>query len=245
MHAATSSATATPQETPATTRRSGTPRQRGRELNSMRILGAVALAVLLTGAAGASTGLARAAGPTVTAIDLGTLGGNFSEALDMNASGQVVGESATAALEFHAFAWTKAGGMVDLGTLGGTGSVAGAVSPSGQVVGNSRPAGDLDAHAFSWTPKGGMVDLGTLGGDFSTAVDVTPSGQVIGVSSIVPGGPFVPKHAFSWTRTGGMVDLGTLGGDMSLADAVNARGDVAGSSYTTGNAEFHATLWHT
>src|SRR5438046_38156 len=93
-HAATSSATATPQETPATTRRSGTPRQRRRELNSMRILGAVALAVLLTGAAGASTGLARAAGPTVTAIDLGTLGGNFSEALDMNASGQVIGESA-------------------------------------------------------------------------------------------------------------------------------------------------------
>jgi uncharacterized membrane protein len=42
-----------------------------------------------------------------------------------------------------------------------------------------------------------------------------------------------------------MVDLGTLGGSDSLANAVNARGDVAGSSYTTGNAEFHATLWHT
>ena len=115
----------------------------------MRILGAVALAVLLTGAAGASTGLARAAGPTVTAIDLGTLGGNFSEALDMNASGQVVGESATAPFGIHAFSWTQAGGMVDLGTLGGTQSEATAVSAGGQVVGASFTAGG-EFHATLW-----------------------------------------------------------------------------------------------
>ena len=116
----------------------------------MRIFGAVALAVLLTGAAGASTGLARAAGPTVTAIDLGTLGGNFSEALDMNASGQVVGESATAPFGIHAFSWTRAGGMVDLGGLGGTSAVATAVNARGDVIGDSNTAGDAGYHATLW-----------------------------------------------------------------------------------------------
>src|SRR5437588_10711818 len=106
----------------------------------MRIFGAVALAVLLTGAAGASTGLARGAAPTATAIDLGTLGGNFSETLAMNASGQVVGESAAAPFGIHAFSWTQTGGMVDLGTLGGDLSTASAVNARGQVVDANRVA---------------------------------------------------------------------------------------------------------
>ena len=42
----------------------------------MRTFGAVVVAALLIGAGGASTGLARAAGPTATPIDLGTLGGD-------------------------------------------------------------------------------------------------------------------------------------------------------------------------
>src|SRR2546423_7003610 len=79
------------------TRRSGThSRRRGRELTSLRIFGVLAVAALLAGAGGASTGLARAAGPAVTAIDLGTLGGSLSEARALNASGQGGGESAVA-----------------------------------------------------------------------------------------------------------------------------------------------------
>ena len=52
-------------------------------------------------------------------IDLGTLGGDGSVARAVNASGQVVGDSATADGTSHAFSWTAAGGMIDLGTLGG------------------------------------------------------------------------------------------------------------------------------
>src|SRR5919109_581630 len=101
----------------------------------MRLVGAVVLAALLIGAVGASTGLARATGPTVTAIDLGTLGGTSSEAVAMNASGQVVGAASTAGdLQRHAFSWTQASGMVDLGTLGGGFSTARDVNASGQVV---------------------------------------------------------------------------------------------------------------
>ena len=72
----------------------------------MRIFGAVALTALLTGAAGATTGLARAAGPAATAIDLGTLGGTFSGAVAISPSGQVVGDSDTAGgAETHATLW--------------------------------------------------------------------------------------------------------------------------------------------
>src|SRR5205807_8199813 len=150
----------------------------------MRSFGAVALAVLLTGAAGASTGLARGAGPAVTAIDLGTLGGNFSETLAMNASGQVVGESAAAPFGIHAFSWTQTGGMVDLGTLGGDVSTAGAVNAGGQVVGESQIAVGGTSHAFSWTRSGGMVDLGTLGGTGSTSSDERRRGEVGGAGPV-------------------------------------------------------------
>jgi hypothetical protein len=55
--------------------------QRGRELTLLRIFGVLVVAGLLAGGGGASTGLARAAAPTVTPIDLGTLGGTFSDAI--------------------------------------------------------------------------------------------------------------------------------------------------------------------
>src|SRR2546423_11384574 len=89
-HAATSSATASPRATSASTRRSGTPNEGG-ELTSLRIFGALVVAALLIGGADASTGLASASrGSTVTAIDLGVLGGTFSFATAISPSGQVV-----------------------------------------------------------------------------------------------------------------------------------------------------------
>jgi probable HAF family extracellular repeat protein len=124
-------------------------------------------------------------------VDLGTLGGTFSQAIAVNASGQVVGFSTTAGGETHAFSWTQTGGMVDLGTLGGTFNQAIAVNASGQVVGFSTTAGG-DTHAFSWTQTGGMVDLGTLGGTLSRAIAVNASGQVVGFSSTTSTGVFHP-----------------------------------------------------
>ena len=93
----------------------------------------------LAGGAGAS--------PSLVPVDLDTLGSGYSVAAAVNEAGQVVGD-----VDFHAFTWTEAGGMVDRGTLGGgSSSHAIGVNEAGQVVGWSGTAGDQATHAFSST----------------------------------------------------------------------------------------------
>ena len=129
-------------------------------------------------------------------IDLGTLGGSSSWAGAVNASGQVVGVSTTAGDDatYHAFVWTREGGMIDLGTLSGGYSWASAMNDRGQVVGGSYPVSQ-PGHAFSWTHEGGMIDLGTLGGSYSWAEAVNGSGVVVG-SSTTAGDE--QEHATVW-----------------------------------------------
>jgi len=51
------------------------------------------------------------------AVDIGTLpGGDFSQALDINNQGDIVGSS-NSGIGLRAFLWTRGGGMVDLNTL--------------------------------------------------------------------------------------------------------------------------------
>ena len=187
-------------------------------------------------------------------VDLGTLGGDNSQAVAVNASGQaVVGSSTTPPSGFppcppHAFSWTETAGMVDLGTLGAPGRCPGSgatdVNDSGEVVGSTASAAGAP-HAFSWTATGGMVDLGTLFRDpvtgysygTSNALAVNDGGQVVGWSQTS-----TAEHAFSWTAGGGMVDLGTLGGLGSRAVAVNDSGQVVGTSQATDGSN-HGFSW--
>lgn len=83
-----------------------------------------------------STGPALARRLTYTAIDLGTLGGSYSQAEAINARGQVVGYSLTSNGQTHAFLWQD-GVMTDLGTLGGSNSSALGINSAGRVVGLS------------------------------------------------------------------------------------------------------------
>ncbi len=92
-------------------------------------------------------------------LDLGTLGGNYSEARGINNSGQVVGLANTADGNGHAFLYSG-GVMTDLGALGGGSSYANGINDSGQVVGCADTA--TSSHAFLYS-GGVMTDLGHSG----------------------------------------------------------------------------------
>jgi probable HAF family extracellular repeat protein len=100
-------------------------------------------------------------------IDLGNLGGTGAFGPgniggEINAQGEVVGTSdLTGDTTFHAFRWTRRGGIQDLGTLGGDFASAGlGIGDSGEIVGASFDA-EFNPRAFLWR-NGVMTDLNTL-----------------------------------------------------------------------------------
>jgi probable HAF family extracellular repeat protein len=100
----------------------------------------ISLLLLVSGSGPVAT--ANPLGPTYTLIDLGTLGGPLgSEALGINARGQVVGYAGTAAGQTHAFLWEAGTGMQDLGA-----GVAQGINARGQIVGGDS------GRAVLWEP---------------------------------------------------------------------------------------------
>jgi probable HAF family extracellular repeat protein len=176
-----------------------------------------------------------------TAIDLGTLGGTSSEALDINEFGQVVGVSTLANGEQHTFLWDW-GTMTDLGTLGGRGSRPIKINDNGQVLGVSTLANG-ESRPFLWE-RGSMTEL-----PFTSVSDMNEKGQIVGTVDLPPTSEDIrPIRAFLWDN-GIMTDLGTLGGTRSFATAINDHGEVVGMSFlprcTTPpcGASRHAFLW--
>jgi len=166
-------------------------------------------------------------------IQLGSLGGQESQAKHINDKGQIVGSADRRDGTWRAFLYDRAGGMQVLGTLGGDNSHGTALNNAGAAVGFSDLAND-EWHAFLYQPGEELKDLGTLGGKVSYANGINNKGQVVGAATL----PDAYRHAFLYDPASGMRDLGTLGGRSSAATAINDSGVVVGASETA------AHRWH-
>ena len=143
-------------------------------------------------------------------VDLGTLGGGQSYALDVNDLGYVVGSAQLPSGADHAFRYVS-GSMTDLGTLGGSSSYAYAVNASTVTVGQAQRA-DGTARAFRHSTATGMVELPSLpGGTNAAAVGINAGGTIVGYSNYTGSG--TSNHAVRWVPpTYAAQDLGTIGG---------------------------------
>ena len=174
--------------------------------------------------------------------DVGTLGGDASEALGVNVAGEVVGWARRADEVPRAFLW-RGGAMIDLGVLPSAdpndASQANAINGRTDVVGYSsaRSPGHVNIHAFLWR-SGAMSDLGVLPGDTdSQANALNETGErIVGASS-----GDTNARAVLW-QSGAITALPTLGGPLSSAYGLNELGQIVGSSDIAPGTP-HACLW--
>jgi len=223
-------------------------RRYGRKAHGRKALGTGARLALAVFAALTLAGLPQ--GPAVRAVvaagtqtitDLGTLGGASSVAYGINASGSVVGRSATRAGYPHAFLW-QGGTMTDLAPLSVLTSTATAINATGQVAGYASIT-DSAEHAFTWH-AGLTTDLGTLpGGHNSYAAAINTAGRVAGYGDVPFGGYTGYSLGYAWhpflASTGVITDIGLLyGSEGAQATGINDADTVVGTASNIGGSGF-------
>ena len=173
------------------------------------------------------------------AIDLGTLGGNETNANAINDRGQVVGGALTGTPD--PFATVP---QLSCAVLQTTGNIcSGSTFAYNALFSN----GTTETHAFLWQ-EGVMFDLGTLGGPDSTALINNARGQIAGwsytsfVANPSTGVPTVDP--FIWNAEDReMLDLGGLGGTFGAPFFMNNGGQVIGVSNLVGDLVTRPFLW--
>jgi probable HAF family extracellular repeat protein len=178
-------------------------------------------------------------------INLGTLGGSSSFALDINNLGQITGNAQTplgeAAPRLNTFLWNAPGPMLNLGVLPGSNNFSRgyAINDAGTVVGEFD---NNTSRAFIYA-SGTLSGLTRLAGDNDRGVahDINNNGLVVGISS-----NGVASRATLWTQ-GQASDLGSVDGlstTPARAWGLNDAGSAVGlSRRDTSGSTSQATLW--
>ena len=158
---------------------------------------------------------------------LGTVGGHFAGALDINNSGAIVGWSSDAEGQDHAFLY-RGGTLTDLGTFGGRVAEARAINDAGDVIGTIQFGEPIDERGYFWR-NGNATLLGSLPGYGSEALGLNGLGQVVGALYGVDWQH--DAHGFIW-ENGQLVTLDSLidpaqGWTITQAGAINDAGQIA------------------
>jgi probable HAF family extracellular repeat protein len=187
-----------------------------------------------------------ACGESYYVKDLGTLGGNSSQAYALNNSGQVVGFSNISNNVYaHAVLFSGSGSNnIDLDSQGPVSYVGEArgINDSGQIVGWAyTSSGRFEATLFT---ASGKVDLGDLCASSPTASEA----QAINSSGTITG--FADDCSFTaqGCRFSGQgsnnASLGGIGGGINgVAYDINASGQIVGYGTRSDNGAQHATLF--
>ena len=166
------------------------------------------------------------------AIDLGTLGGDFSQAADINDRGVVVGYAFTAANEQHAYRQAPGHRKVDLnGDFVRSDAVA--VNRSGVTVGYAYEHDDGIERAVLWDRAGVAHDLGA--GDESRATDINDDGVVVGNITTLA----VAQLGWVWDPAVGEIEMlphAYPGGEeFQQAEGINNDGTIVGTEDEPGS----------
>jgi len=151
-------------------------------------------------------------------VDLGTLGGNYSYATAINASGHVVGNSSLNDGNSHAFVWYN-GSMRNLRIP--INSDARAINDSGQIVGSYYPSRGVMIRSYLYS-DGLIQDIGDLDSFDTVAYSINNRGHIIGTSS---------TRMFLYSN-GSMQDLGL--DDNYIVAGINNLGNIVGYHYLQG-----------
>jgi probable HAF family extracellular repeat protein len=197
-----------------------------------------------------------------TIIDVGTLGGTFSQAFVINNKGEVVGfATLTGDTALHAFLWRK-GVITDLSTLAPTDtlpySLALSINDNGDIVGFSEtsvpdPLGEntcgdsLICLPVIWR-DGVMTALPTLGGNNGIAIAINDRGQVVGDAETAEKDPTCPLPQVLVTKPtvwekGEPRALPTAPFLNGLVGSNNQKGQIVGNAETCNFSAVRAYVW--